>query len=120
MEEKHVLGKKGEEFAQKYLDEHSYTILERNWRNNKAEIDIIAKKNNWMVFIEVKTRSSEAFGSPETFVSEKQQGLIISAAHQYIEKNDLDLEARFDIITLIPNENEFEINHIQDAFSPLL
>lgn len=112
------LGKNGEEYAVKYLKSAGYKILVRNWRWGKAEIDIIASVDEYIVFVEVKTRSSEDFGAPYEFVSNKQQKMIINAAHEYILKNDIDLEARFDIITLIKNNKE-KMEHIEGAFYPL-
>ena len=120
MEEKHILGKKGEIAAENYLIQKEYQILEKNWRYLKAEIDIIVQKDNFIVFVEVKTRSTEEFGSPETFVSNKQQKLIINAAHEYITKNEIDFEARFDIISILIKDKNTEIEHIEDAFYPTM
>ena len=71
MEEKHILGKKGETIAKEYLLEKSYSIVEKNWRYVKAEIDLIAQKEDVIVFVEVKTRSSNNYGDPESFVSDR-------------------------------------------------
>ena len=101
MEEKHILGKKGEKIAEHYLLNNSYTVLEVNWRYLKAEIDIIAIKKEFIVFVEVKTRSSNDYGAPESFVSNNQQKRIINAAHEYITKNNIEQEARFDIMSNI-------------------
>lgn len=118
MEEKQFLGKKGEEIAENYLLENSYLILEKNWRYQKAEIDLIVQKGDFIVFVEVKTRSSIDFGNPEDFVSEKQQKRIINAAHEYLIQKDTDHEARFDIIAIVKQGNEYIIEHIDDAFYP--
>ena len=117
MEQKHILGDKGERIAKDYLIEKNYLIIEKNWRHLKAEIDLIAQKDNIIVFVEVKTRSSINFGYPESFVSEKQQKRIILAANEYIQKNDIQSEARFDIISIIIGNNG-GIKHIEDAFYP--
>ena len=120
MEEKHILGKKGETIAKGYLLEKSYTILEKNWRYLKAEVDLIVQNDDFIVFVEVKTRSSSNYGDPESFVSGKQQKMIINAANEYIIKNNIEREARFDIISIIISNNTEEIRHIEDAFYPTL
>ncbi len=120
MEEKHVLGKKGETIAKDYLLEKSYTILEKNWRYLKAEVDLIVQNDDFIVFVEVKTRSSNNYGDPESFVSDKQQKLIINAANHYIIKNNIEREARFDVISIIISNKTECIKHIEDAFSPTL
>ena len=120
MEEKHILGKKGETIAKDYLLKKSYSIVEKNWRYLKAEIDLIAQKDDFIVFVEVKTRSSNNYGDPESFVSDKQQKMIINAANEYIMKNDIESEARFDIISIIINNKAEDIKHIEDAFYPTL
>ena len=100
--------------------EKSYSIVEKNWRYLKAEIDLIAQKDDVIVFVEVKTRSSANYGDPESFVSDKQQKMIINAAHQYIMKNDIESEARFDIISIVISNKKEDIKHIEGAFYPTL
>lgn len=112
------IGRKGEETAQVYLANLGYSILEMNWRFKKAEIDIIAKDKETLVFIEVKTRSYSSFGDPEEFISDKQEALIIDAAQRYMEKIGHDWEIRFDIISILVDKT-LEINkidHFKDAF----
>ena len=120
MKQKHILGNKGEKIAENYLVEKNYLILEKNWRYLKAEIDLIAQKEGFIIFVEVKTRSSINFGYPESFVSEKQQKRIILAANEYLQKNDIQSEARFDIISITIDKNTDTIKHIEDAFYPTL
>ena len=117
MGQKHILGEKGETIAKDYLVEKNYVILEKNWKYLKAEIDLIAQKDDVIIFVEVKTRSSINFGYPESFVSEKQQKRIVLAANEYIQKNDIQREARFDIISIIIGKKS-GIKHIEDAFYP--
>ena len=111
-----ILGKEGEDLAVAYLIKNNYTILERNYRYLKAEIDIIAKKNNVLAVVEVKTRSSNSFGNPQDFVKPKQIKNLVTAIDQYIETKDLNVDVRFDIIAIIKNEKQIKLEHIQDAF----
>lgn len=101
-----------------HLETAGFTILERNWRYSKAEIDIIAKEGEALVFIEVKTRSYDYYGQPEEFVNEKQEALIIDAAQRYMEQTGHDWEVRFDIIAIILHKapRKPEIKHFKDAF----
>ncbi|MGB3947804.1 MAG: YraN family protein [Bacteroidia bacterium] len=113
-------GTKGEQIAANYLEKKGYTILETNWRFKNLEADIIASINKTLIVAEVKTRKSNYFGEPETFVNKQKQKNLIKTANEYIIRNSLDLEARFDIISIVMNEQEMKINHIEDAFYPLL
>ena len=109
-------GEQGEQIAQNYLANLGYIILEKNWRFQKAEVDIIVKDENFLVFVEVKCRSTDIFGEPQTFVSEKKQALYQSAAEGYLEQKDLDYEIRFDIIAVILSTEKAKIEHFKDAF----
>ena len=109
------LGKKGEEFAVNYLVEKGYNIVQCNYRYLKAEVDIIAKKENIIVAVEVKTRTSNYFGNPQDFINQKKIQLLTSAMDYYMQKNNLSYEVRFDIISVVGNTS-FEIEHIEDAF----
>jgi putative endonuclease len=121
MSTKKETGNFGEREAVKYLLDNDYQILATNWRFLKAEIDIIAKKGDWLVFVEVKTRATADFGNPEEFVSTKQQRMIINAAHEFIVSNDRNEEARFDIISIIaPDGKVKSIEHMEGAFYPTL
>ena len=111
-------GKQGEEIAVKYLMDKGYEILERNWRNRHKEIDIIAKDGNELVVVEVKTRKSNDYGDPDFAVNKQKQRLLISAANSYIYSNNLDLDTRFDIISIIIKDGNPVIDHIEDAFLP--
>ncbi len=120
MAEHNDLGKKGEEIALQHLKKKQYTILETNWRYGKDEIDIIAKQNQELVIVEVKTRSSTYLAEPEFAVTKKKQGFLIRAANAYIEKKDLTIECRFDIISIVIYTNKTQLEHIEDAFYPTL
>ena len=110
------LGKEGEKKAVDYLLKHEYVILEKNYRFLKAEVDIIAKQENTLIGIEVKTRTSDYFGNPQDFINQKKIGLLVSAIDHYVIENDLDVEVRFDIISIIKQKNVFQIEHLKDAF----
>jgi len=116
MAEHNELGKQGEELAVNFLQKNSYEILETNWTFQKAEIDIIAKKENKLAIIEVKTRSSTDFGLPQDFVKPKKIQLLVKAVNEYVVCNNLDVEVRFDIIAIHKKDNEFIIEHLEDAF----
>ncbi len=110
------LGKRGEQLAVDFLTEKGYTIAARNYRFNKAEVDILAKKDNILAVIEVKTRSSTDFGNPQDFVKPKQIQQLVKAVDYYVTDNNLDIEVRFDIIAIIKQNNRFSIEHLQNAF----
>lgn len=111
------LGTLGEELATKFLQREGYIILERNWRFQKAEIDIIAQKEtDTLVFVEVKTRNSAFFGDPQSFVTPSKIKLLVKAANEYMIANTLDIEARFDIIAVLKNSTEERIEHFENAF----
>jgi len=116
MAEHYDLGKKGEQLAIDYLIEKNYKILEKNYRFQKAEVDIIAIKKNILAVIEVKTRSSSYFGNPQDFVNPKKIKLLISAIDNYVTERDLDIDVRFDIIAITKQQNTFKIEHLKDAF----
>lgn len=116
----HNLGKLGEEMAVAYLLNRGYSILSRNWRCGKKEIDIIASEGNQIVFVEVKTRDEGFLVHPSESVSVKKQRNIIFAAQKWIELNKPDGEARFDIITIIAGKEKSDIDHIINAWYPTL
>lgn len=110
------LGNEGERLAAQYLEENGYQILERNYRYQKAEIDIIALQKEVLVVVEVKSRSSDYFGNPESFVSKKKIQLLVMATDHYINKNNLSVTVRFDIISILMEKNVPNMQHIKDAF----
>ena len=116
MAEHNELGKLGEELAVEFLQKNGYEILETNWTFQKAEIDIIAHKENILAIVEVKTRTSIEFGLPQDFVKPKKIQLLVKAVNEYVISNDLNSEVRFDIIAIIKKPNSVEINHLEDAF----
>lgn len=114
------LGIKGEDIAARYLEDAGYTILERNWRSGHKEIDLVARKEDQLIIIEVKTRSGTGFGDPEDAVTDKKIRRIVSAADAYLRHGNLELPVRFDIITIIDNNGHTDIRHIEEAFFPPL
>ncbi len=109
-------GKNGEEEAVKFLKNLGYQIIETNWRIRKLEIDIIAKDVETLVVAEVKTRATDAFGDPETFVSKQKQRNLVKAAHEYIMQTDFNGETRFDVVSVLQINNNLVVKHIQNAF----
>ncbi|MBB6609782.1 YraN family protein [Pontibacter sp. Tf4] len=112
----HILtGQYGERLAQQYLQQQGYSIQERNYRHKRAEIDIIAKKDNVLVFVEVKTRTTDKFGFPEEAVSARKEEMLLGAAEAYILATGWEQDIRFDImavtLTVPPT-----IEHFEDAF----
>jgi putative endonuclease len=116
MAEHNELGKLGEELAIDFLIKNGYTILETNWVFQKAEVDIIAKKDNILAIVEVKTRSSIDFGLPQDFVKPKKIQLLVKAVNEYVIAKDLDIDVRFDIIAIQKEDKKFVIEHLIDAF----
>ena len=116
MAEHNVLGEKGEQLAVDYLLENKYKIIARNYRFLKAEVDIIAQKENVLICVEVKTRSTIDFGNPQDFINPKKIKLLVSAMDNFVIENDLDVEVRFDIVAILKNQHTFKIEHIEDAF----
>ena len=110
------LGKKGENLAVDFLLKHGYDILERNFSFQKAEVDIISKKEDILAIVEVKTRSTSAFGNPQDFLKPKQIQRIVKAVDHYVSSNELDVEVRFDIIAIVKNGNQFDIEHLENAY----
>ena len=116
MADHNELGKKGEQLAIAFLIKNEYKILEKNYRFQKAEVDIIAQKKDVLAIVEVKTRSTTYFGNPQDFVNPKKINLLLSAIDNYVVEKDLDVEVRFDIIAIIHQKKETKIEHLEDAF----
>ncbi|MET3536939.1 YraN family protein [Chryseobacterium limigenitum] len=111
------LGKKAEDLAVEFLQKNGYKILIRNFRYQKAEIDIITEKDSLIIIVEVKARSTDAFNLPQEAVNKRKISLIVSAANYYLEEFNKNQEVRFDIISVLPDEKgKLVIEHIIDAF----
>ena len=112
------LGTAGETLAKKHLEEKGYNVLEINWRYKRWEIDLIAEKNNEIVFVEVKTRTGNFFGEPELAVTKTKQNFLGQAASEYMKQKRLGGDVRFDIISVTVQSSGNEILHVEDAFFP--
>lgn len=110
------LGSEGERIARAHLEKKGFVIREKNWRYQKAEIDIIAQKGDLLSVVEVKTRSSRFFGEPQEFIKDHKIKLLIKAINHYVEIEDLDVEVRFDVIGIVINRSETSLIHLEDAF----
>lgn len=110
------LGSFGEELAVDLLLQKGYKIVETNWRYQKAEVDIIARKDEILAAVEVKTRTTTDFGDPQDFVNSKKIRLLTKAVDEYVQSRELDVEVRFDIIAITTNTKKLEIEHLKDAF----
>lgn len=116
MAQHNELGKKGEEMAVEYLLTKGYEIVARNFIYQKAEVDIIARQDNILAVVEVKTRSTPDFGDPQDFVKKKQIQQLVKAIDYFVNEHNLDVEVRFDIIAIIRNKAGTRLEHLEDAF----
>jgi len=110
------LGQDGEDSAVSFLRKNGYRILHRNWRSGKKEIDIVAENSDYVVFVEVKTRSGRFLSDAQLTVSKEKQRLLLLAAESYIQRYNINKESRFDIVTIVTNGKSEEIEHTIDAF----
>ena len=121
MAEHNELGKLGEQLARDFLIAKGYQILEQNWVCGHKEIDIIAMDGKELVIVEVRTRRVQCLVEPEETVDKYKQRFLIWAAEAYIERNNLDVDVRFDIVAIVVDKNnEHRIDHIENAFYPML
>ena len=110
------LGKEGELIAFMFLQKEGFHILKTNWHYQKAEVDIIAQKDGFLVFVEVKTRSNKKFGKPEEAIDKKKIPLYKDAAEGYLEQYPSEEEIRFDVISIVIAKDETQIEYFPDAF----
>lgn len=119
MADHNALGQKGEAIAQSYLLAEGCEVIATNWRYRRAEVDIIFRKEDTLVFAEVKTRSTDYFGTPDVFVTDKKRTLMAVAANKYLEKTQYEGEIRFDIIAIVmENNGSHRLTHLKDAWFP--
>ena len=115
--EKKELGKKGEEIAIRFLKKRGYRILERNYVCKMGEMDIIAREKDTLAFIEVKTRTSTAFGPPQLAVNLTKQMQLSKVALYFLKEKKLEeVKARFDVVAILLGPQGEEIELIKDAF----
>ncbi len=111
-----TLGKEGEELALRFLKKQGYRIIGKNYRTPFGEIDIIADDGGVLVFVEVKTRSGDAFGSPFEAVDRRKRDKIKNVALSYMKRIRKEPPARFDVLSIDVDEGRKKIDHIKDAF----
>lgn len=114
------LGQLGENLAVDHLVKNKFEILDRNYRWKKLEVDVICRKDDLLIIVEVKTRQTSAYGQPYQAVTRSKQKQIIKVANQYIQENDVDAEVRFDVVSIVQNQHRTDIEHIEGAFYPLI
>jgi putative endonuclease len=106
------IGQEAEATAEKFLIDKGYNIVARNYRFKRSEIDLIVKKDNWLIFVEVKMRSGYAFGYPEQSVTPAKRKKVMEGASQYLIETNWQGNVRYDIVAITPKE----IMHFEDAF----
>lgn len=117
MKTRQGLGKKGETLAVEYLKKHGYAIVQTNFRFERAEIDVIAKEKDVLVFVEVKTRRRGSLGEPEDAITTRKRDQIVKAAQGFLYNSHLpEAECRFDVITIKQSYGKMEISHFKDVF----
>lgn len=117
MAKHNILGEKGEQIAERFLLKNNYKILAKNWRYKSLEVDIFAQTGAYLVTVEVKTRSTDFIENLNEIITKKKQRFIIEATNAYLEKQNFDYEARFDVIFIIIKDGKYHLKHIPDAFS---
>ncbi|QXD14916.1 YraN family protein [Rhodocaloribacter litoris] len=118
------IGDRGEALAAAYLEKQGYRILERNYRFERAEVDLVCfepaaryEEGGDLVFVEVKTRTGLGYGRPEEAVSEAKRRSLIKAAEAYLHEHRMDgMPCRFDVVSVLLGEGEPQIEHFKDAF----
>lgn len=118
MAQHNQLGVDGEQIAVNHLIAQGYIIRHTNWRCGKLELDIIARRNQEVVFVEVKTRRNRDYAHPSDAIDEPKIRRMVTAADAYIRQYNIPFEVRFDVISVINDGHHVEIEHIEDAFLP--
>lgn len=116
MDLRHLFGSVGESAAANYLRRKRYKIVEQNYSCRFGEIDIIAQKGEYIVFVEVKARKNESFAMAREHVTYAKQQRIIKTAMLWLQQNETELQPRFDVIEVIGEGRNREIRHIEYAF----
>ncbi|MEN7546568.1 YraN family protein [Rapidithrix thailandica] len=111
-----MIGKRGEEIACWYLKRRGFDILEQNYRYKKGEIDLIASKDNWLIFVEVRVRNNDAYGYPEQSISAQKEELLLATAEHYLHTHpNKHCQIRFDILSITLQANRSTVRHFEDA-----
>jgi len=118
MAKHNILGQQGEDIAASYLEQKGYAVLDRNWRCGHKDLDLVVTKDNVIVFVEVKTRTGTEWGDPVDAVTDRKIRRIVNSADAYIRFNQIDMDARFDIVSIVVEDGEFKVEHIEQAFFP--
>ncbi len=118
MADHNELGKLGENLAQKFLIDNGFEIVATNWRCRKYEVDIIANKDNMLVFVEVKTRTPCGVSTPEDSMNRAKQKQLVEAADIYIKEHNINLEARIDLISIFIKDKKYWVKHTENAVIP--
>ncbi|MDA9851637.1 YraN family protein [Flavobacteriaceae bacterium] len=116
MAQHNLFGQEAEQRALHYLKQQGYTLLKQNYRFGKAEVDLLMQKDDNLICVEVKARSTDFFGTPEQFVSSKKKKLLVGAVDHFISSFEMNLEVRFDIIAFTIKQNQWKLKHIKNAF----
>jgi putative endonuclease len=112
-----IQGKAGEDLAARFLERNGMKIIERNYRFERGEIDLIAEEGDELVFVEVKARRSTVFGTPEDAVTEEKQEQVYSVADGYLFEHNIDNRpCRFDVVAIEFKNDTADIRHIRNAF----
>jgi putative endonuclease len=114
------IGEQAEGLAQQHLVKLGYKILDTNWHFGHLELDIVAQDGDELVIVEVKSRNGIRYEHPSEAITDVKIKRVVEAADGYIQENDIDLETRFDVITVIFLDKKFELEHFKDAFYPTL
>ncbi len=110
-------GARGERIAEEFISRKGYSLLHRNWRCGRKEVDLIATDGDLLVFIEIKTRSGLGFGFPEEAVSTVKQAHLRAAAEQFLELHPEFTAVRFDVVSILLRDGAIaELLHLEDAF----
>jgi putative endonuclease len=117
----HALGHFGERCAHAYLERHGWTVLDKNYRFGRREVDLVVRRGGVVAFVEVKTRSGRGYGAPEEAVTRLKQREIEAVAREYLWRRRLDdVDVRFDVVAIVagPGRRVVRIEHLEDAWRP--
>ena len=117
---KHIeFGKNGEKIAEEYLMKKGYRLLHRNWHHRNQELDLVMLDQNELVIVEVKSRHAAVQESMDEAISFRKIKFLVNATEAYINRFQFEYEIRFDVIHLVfKNENQYQLKHIKNAFTP--